>query len=130
MSRSGYSDEGDNIELWRGAVANALRGKRGQAFLREMIAALDALSEKKLCTSYLVDGPNVCALGAVGLRRGIDMKPADATSDDLATMFGIARAMAAEITYLNDEAYWDVTPERRWQIMRDWAKKNIKEDNN
>jgi hypothetical protein len=37
MSRSGYSDDLENWSLirWRGAVASAIRGRRGQAFLRE-----------------------------------------------------------------------------------------------
>src|SRR5262245_16738600 len=33
---------------WRGAVHAAIFGKRGQAFLTELLAALDALPEKKL----------------------------------------------------------------------------------
>jgi hypothetical protein len=45
MSRSGYSDDcsGRELVLWRGAVASALRGRRGQAFLRELVDALDAV---------------------------------------------------------------------------------------
>jgi hypothetical protein len=45
MSRSGYSDDLDPLALgrWRGRVASAMRGKRGQAFLREMLAAMDAM---------------------------------------------------------------------------------------
>lgn len=39
---------------WRGAVASAIRGKRGQAFLREMLAALDAMPEKRLIAGSLV----------------------------------------------------------------------------
>ncbi len=30
MSRSGYSDNGDYLGLWRSAVARAIQGKRGQ----------------------------------------------------------------------------------------------------
>lgn len=85
MSRSGYTDDGDNWELikWRGQVASAIRGKRGQAFLRELRDALDALPEKKLCYHELQrkDGA-CCAIGAVGRARGIDMTdldPEDAT---------------------------------------------------
>ena len=51
MSRSGYGDEcTDDWALIRycGDVASALRGRRGQAFLREFAEALDAMSEKKL----------------------------------------------------------------------------------
>ena len=38
MSRSGYSDDLDNWDLirWRGQVSSAIRGKRGQGFLREL----------------------------------------------------------------------------------------------
>lgn len=42
MSRSGYSDDCENIGLWRGAVERAIRGVWGQALLLEMAAALDA----------------------------------------------------------------------------------------
>lgn len=45
MSRSGYNDYSiDNWDLirWRGQVASAIKGKRGQAFLRELIEALVA----------------------------------------------------------------------------------------
>lgn len=44
MSRHGYSDDCHDDILsfgqWRGQVASAIRGKRGQAFLKELIAAL------------------------------------------------------------------------------------------
>jgi hypothetical protein len=57
VSRSGYVD--DMCDEWaliryRGAVASAIRGKRGQAFLREMLAALDAMPEKRLTAGALV----------------------------------------------------------------------------
>jgi len=41
MSRSGYSDdcEGSELAMWRGQVASAKRGKRGQRFFRELVAA-------------------------------------------------------------------------------------------
>ena len=56
MSRSGYSDDYEGLGLYRQTVENALRGKRGQAFLRELLEALDALDEKKLIEGYLKDG--------------------------------------------------------------------------
>ena len=80
MSRSGYVDDvDDNWDLirWRGAVKSALRGKRGQAFLKEMIEALDALPEKMLIGNTLEADGMVCAMGAVGLKRGVDMAKID-----------------------------------------------------
>lgn len=51
MSRSGYSDDCDNTWQWiqwRGRVASAMRGKRGQAFLQEMLEAMAALPMRRL----------------------------------------------------------------------------------
>ena len=40
--------------------------------------------------------------------------------------FGIAQAMAAEITYMNDEyPYQSETPEARWARMRAWVERQI-----
>ena len=66
MSRSGYSDDCDTWPLicWRGAVASALRGKRGQQFLIELRDALDAMPEKRLIAEQLQDGTGChCTLG-------------------------------------------------------------------
>ena len=102
MSRSGYSDDcdsdGNSGNLYRGAVDSAIHGRRGQAFLKEMLAALDALPEPKLIAGELVerDG-SVCAMGAVAKARGLDMKglnPENAKRVGLT--FGIAEAMARE----------------------------------
>ena len=109
MSRSGYSDdiwEDDNRGwLYRGAVKSAFQGRRGQAFLKELLAALDALPVKELVAWELEKDGAVCALGAVGKARGIDMSQLDPEDPDtVAGTFGIARAMACEIVYENDEA--------------------------
>ena len=125
MSRSGYNDDGDQWEFikWRGAVTSALRGKRGQAFLREMKEALDALPVKRIVKNELEIDGEVCALGAVGLRRGIPMTEIDPEDHDtIARTFDISGAMAREIMYLNDEWDWrEETPEERYARMRRWV---------
>jgi hypothetical protein len=130
MKRSGYTDDVDNdweFIRWRGQVASAIRGKRGQAFLRELIAALDALPLKKLVPDELqVASGEVCALGAVGLKRGVDMSKLD--SDDhstLASVFGIAHQLIQEIEYENDEIGHRAAPEQRWLRMRNWAERHL-----
>lgn len=133
MSRSGYSDDYDmnwaNIR-WRGAVASALRGKRGQAFLREMRDALDAMPEKRLIAHEIVSPTGCCAIGAVALRRGLDVTRLDPEDrKGVAATFGIAEAMAGEIAYMNDEAaYYADTPEKRWLRMREWVEGAITEE--
>lgn len=131
MSRSGYTDDFNNgwtLIRWRGAVASALRGRRGQAFLRELIAALDALPEKKLIVHELeVDGA-VCAIGAVGRQRGIDMTALDPEDHEkIAATFDVAHALTCEIFYINDEELGRATPEERFLEVRRWAVSKIEE---
>ena len=80
MTRSGYTDDCDDWELirHRGAVKSAIRGKRGQAFLQEMLVALDALPEPVLISEELIDSEgDVCAIGSVGQARRMDMSGID-----------------------------------------------------
>lgn len=127
MGRAGYSDDYDfdhwTLIRWRGAVASSIRGKRGQAFLREMIEALDAMPEKRLIAHDLEAGGNVCAIGSVGVRRGVDMSKLDPEDPEtIAATFGIASPLVREIEFENDEANWgDEKPEQRWHRMRAWA---------
>lgn len=134
MSRSGYNDCCDieqwDLIRWRGAVASAIRGKRGQAFLKEMLAAMDALPEKRLITGELQDAydPNaVCALGAVGLARGQDMSQIDPEEhEEVAAEFDVAHAMACEILWENDECGpRKETPEARFLRVRAWIENRI-----
>jgi len=131
MSRSGYSDDIEQWSLirWRGAVASAIRGKRGQAFLQEMLAALDAIPDKTLIAKELEEDGAVCALGSVGKQRGLEMGTVDPEEhEDVAKLFGIPHALACEIMYENDEDFsWNKeTPEQRWQRMRKWVVANLK----
>lgn len=131
MSRAGYSDDIDQWALirWRGQVASAIRGKRGQAFLLDLIAALDALPEKTLIAHDLEQGENVCAIGSVGRLRGIDMAKLNPEDHDiLSKTFGIAEPLVREIEFENDEGYYD-SGKARWQAMRDWAFANLKPEN-
>lgn len=141
MSRSGYSDDCENYGLWRGAVERAIRGKRGQAFLREMLASLDAMPDKRLIREEIVtEKGEACAIGAVALTRKLDVSGIDPEDrDQVANKFGIAMALAAEIEYENDEhaprhergpeGGWvrlpDETPEQRWTRMRAWVAEQI-----
>lgn len=127
MSRSGYSDDCENLGLWRGAVHRALGGKRGQIFLRELLGALDAMPEKKLIRNKLVAHGAYCTLGVIGASRGLPLATIDYENpDQLSHVFGIAPAMALEIEFENDEGgKYDETDEHRWIRMRKWVAKQI-----
>ena len=159
MSRSGYSeDDGDDPLAhgrWRGAVMSTIRGAKGQAFLREALAALDAMPDKRLVSKELktVEG-EFCTLGAVGAARGIDLSAIDPEDyDQVAAAFGVNPKLAQEIMWENDEIIDDFkwvdvvicgpmqnwqrhqqsarvpvanAEKRRWQHMHAWVKKHIK----
>jgi hypothetical protein len=126
MSRHGYSDEGDDGQGWllRHAIDRALGGKRGQEFLRDLVAALDELPVKRLTTGALVKGGDYCALGAVGRHRGIKMvEGLHVGAGEAAKLFGIAPSMAAEIMFENDDGdpLELETPEGRYARVRAWT---------
>lgn len=130
MSRSGYTDDCENVAMWRGQVASAIRGKRGQTFFRDLLAALDALPEKKLIHGDLRDESGcVCAIGAIGLKRGVDVDSLDTYDyDKLGDTFNIAHQLAQEVMYENDEGAWRgrETPEERWTRVRAWVVEQIR----
>lgn len=156
MSRSGYSDDGDGgwaLICYRGAVNAAIKGHRGQMFLIELLAVLDAMPEKVLVAGDLEADGQFCALGVAGKARGCNLASID-TYDHaaLSNTFNIAESLAREIMWINDEAVgeyrWDrvgvfgplqpwedrhpyvrVSNEdagvRRWQCVRDWVASHI-----
>lgn len=142
MSRSGYSEDGDYDTLqagrWNAQVASALRGARGQKFLRDLVAALDAMPVKELVSGALeTEEGAVCALGCLGRAKGVPLQGLaseewdDSDWDKLSATFNIAPQLAREVMYINDDHdsyYQPVQPDnaRRWRDVRDWAAKNIR----
>ena len=134
MSRSGYSEDLDEnlLNLYRGTVVRTIKGKRGQAFLREMAKALDEMPEKKLIKNDLItESGMVCAIGAVFKARGLDLEGVDPDDpESVAQAVGISCSLAAEIEYVNDAGYFyspgrDETLEERWSRMREWIQEQI-----
>jgi len=148
VSRSGYSDDCNGWEhvMWRGAVKRAIRGKRGQALLKELETALLALPKKELCADSFASAEKgeVCALGAVALKRRLDkgMSLPDAlkeieekypegySAEAIAEEVDIAGALLKEITYINDESVYGaggVTQrEKRFREVLSWVQSQIK----
>lgn len=112
MSRSGYTDDIDDTWqhiMWRGRVASSIRGKRGQAMLRDLLAALDAMPDKRLYPySFATTGGEYCTLGVLGASRGIkmdDLGDAEEGCNErlVAERFGVAAPLVQEIMWMNDE---------------------------
>src|ERR1700719_82003 len=129
MGRSGYVDEWDGdtpnaSELWRANVDRMLKGAKGQKFLRELLAALDALPVKRLIAEDLERDGEVCTIGAVGKYRRIDMSKLDPEEpEQIADAFGIKPMLVQEIEYINDDDFGlgDRTPEQRFERVRKWV---------
>lgn len=130
MSRSDYSDDIEQWQLikWRGQLASAIRGKRGQRLLLDLIEAMDAMPEKILIAEDLVNAEgDHCALGVVGKKRGLPIETIDPEdSEFVAEAFDVAHQLACEVVYINNEAgRYDETPQQRWQRVRDWAVRHV-----
>jgi len=142
-----FSDDGDwdysRYCLWESAVANALAGRRGQAALADLEAALLALPEHRLIESHLAKDGEVCAVGALvlanrcaaGEDRAAVLADLERISDpeeyyaaDVTACFGhqygrMAYAMAWRIAELNDEDLGGLEPEARFERVLAWVRK-------
>lgn len=135
MSRSGYYEGYDDDDQWqliryRGMVASATRGKRGQALFKDILIAMNGMPSKRLIARELEqkDGA-VCAIGAAGKLRGVDMSKLDPEdAETVAGKFDIADCLAREIVWENDECgRRKETPEERFIRMRRWVRSQIKD---
>lgn len=70
----------------------------------------------------------VCALGAVGMTRDVEIWDVDPNDPaDVADALDIAECLAQEIAWINDEAgSRRETPEMRWSRVRTWAVLRLK----
>lgn len=118
MSRSGlYEDDGEDPLAhgrWRGAVQSAINGKRGQAFLLELAAALDAMPEKALVAGELETAEGcLCTLGVIGKARSLDLGSMDVEDyDSIAGSLKVNAKIAQEIMWENDETFSE------WEYVR------------
>lgn len=147
MSRHSYVDDEEypgQFALYRQRVARALRGKRGQKFLRELAAELDAMPLRELGRGGLVDEESgkACTLGVAALCRGVDAETLMSVEDCehneyVSKLLDIAECMAAEIAYENDEhgivcvggpvSVRRETDAERWTRMRAWVREQLRE---
>ena len=141
MSRYCDSDDYD-WEPWMegqaaGAMRSAIRGRRGQQLLRDLVAGLDALPEPELAAGSLEDPETgcVCALGAVRLQRGpeavpLRFDPSDPDIDwrELAEPFDISETLAHAVVAQNEygsKRNDEQSRRRRWLSVRAWAFANL-----
>jgi hypothetical protein len=137
MNRSGYiedlaSDDVLAFGRWRAQVKNAIRGKRGQAFLRELAQIMDATppEQRRLIANELInERGECCTIGLVCRSRGVDVSRVDIEDTRaVGEAVGIAFQLVAEIEFENDEGALfprNETSEDRWVRMRAWVERRI-----
>lgn len=136
--------------LWEANLERSLKGRKGQAALRELEAALLTLPEKRLIANNTIstDG-SVCAIAALAKHRGYqgDMSlPKQPNWDDddspywdeydyevavedamvkIAADLGVPPMVAKAIIYENDNDAYTKTAEARYQRMLRWTQRKI-----
>ena len=130
MGRSGYSEDIDDqwaYIRWRGRVASAAKGKRGQALFRALLETLDHMPDKRLIAEEMTESGAYCTLGALGHQRGMDVEHIDPYDHEaLGRLFDVAPCLTQEIMFMNDD-WLSESPEERWQRMRNWVASQIKQ---
>lgn len=124
----------------------AMAGKRGQRLLHDLLAALDAMPEKRLVASSFACESGVCSLGALGRARGLDLSELEDIAQKIgedwfgdaervgelnqaaAATFDAAKSLVAEIMWRNDGADFVIveTPQQRWARMRAWVQSKLR----
>jgi hypothetical protein len=86
------------------------------------------MPEKKLIQNELINtNGEVCAIGSVGVARGVDLKKIDVYDyETIANVFGISETLVREIEFINDFHFKDEA--ERWRQVRNWCLKNIKKE--
>lgn len=140
-----YDDEDfpNQAQLWRANTDRALAGKKGQAFLKEMEGALLSLPRPRLIEGYICKGGDVCAMGALALKRqrkaGDSISAAlywlekdapgeddvDATASYMSRNYGVLRRLSFELAWVNDEGRDCATPEQRYAAVLKWIREKM-----
>lgn len=139
------ADDQRRYNLHQGVIAKQMRSRKGQAFLRELIASLEALPEKRLVNDAVAKDGCVCGLGAIALRRRVDAgEDRDAVLADLANVevdvrdgdehvsewaereLGAQQNVASAIAWTTDADEGTITPEQRYERVLSWAKSQVR----
>lgn len=134
MSRSGFyeMDDWDRDSMlamgrYRARINSAKRGRRGQAFLKSALAALDRMEDKRLAGGTFGVGQDgcMCLMSSIATETGrasvFTGRDADWDGEGmcyaLADAFNVAPVLVQDLVWDNDEnAPRD--PAKRWGWMR------------
>ena len=140
--RVGYSEDeeyGGQFNLWQANCRRSRQGKKGQAALRELEAALMALPDKRIQKDVFVEtSGEACAIGALMIHRNVScgmprqqaiaecakLDPDDTEKHGVS--IGLPRLVAWSVAVENDDEWKIRTPEERYLHMLAWIRKEMK----
>jgi hypothetical protein len=146
MSRITYCDDEDfqnQAYLWEANQERSIKGRKGQAALRELEAALLALPEKRLIANELENSKGeVCAVGALAKFKGKENPMVgDSFGDEgltlnedeiervtvrFATELGVPSMVAVAVVHENDDCWSvNITPEQRYEKVLNWTRRQL-----
>jgi hypothetical protein len=144
MSRF-YTDEpGDYPSHWfEQDLERRIASRNGQRALRDFRDALEAMPKRELVHGAIVTSAGgACAVGVYALAKGLDLSQymdaveeyGDVTTIEIGRRAGLAKALAIQIGYMNDE--WFPAPNRiggrgysdaqRWDGIHKWVVAHIR----
>jgi hypothetical protein len=135
--RIGYSEDEDfpgQFALYQANCRRSIKGKEGQAVLRELEQALLALPAKRLIADELRNAEGeVRAVGALAKYRGVEKTEADPEDmEEVGVELGMPRLVAWKVVCLNDielggygYGLVSVTPEERYVKVLEWVRRQI-----
>lgn len=145
----------NQFALFQANCRRQINGRAGQAALRELEQALLELPEKKLVSSAIARGPDVCAVGALLVHRCVakgesrqealakyqpvpepvgdddeghytEYDGYDNPTDEIAAAEGVPSLLAWKLVYLNDMQLDSLTPEERYEKVLAWVRHRLK----
>ena len=129
--RLNYSDNEEypgQFALWQANCQRSLRGRRGQASLRALKAALLALPEKRLIAHEIQDDTGaVCAVGALAKQQQRNLVTSDPDETvKLGEQCGLPHLVAWKVVEENDITLDAVTAEQRYDQMLRWIEEHLR----
>lgn len=138
--RISYTDDeefGGQFALWQANCRRSLAGKKGQAALADLEAALLAMPDKRLIEGGLACNGDVCAVGALILARRVkggelaedvieDLENECDDTDVVAEESGIPTLVAWKLVEVNDITYDENYSEaERYEKVLAWVRSKL-----